>query len=159
MQPSLYKRPESVLVLVYTKNSEILLMRRLVPKDFWQSVTGSLEQGETPLQAARRELREETDLSAHGLEDCHHSHGFEIYPLWRHRYAPGTTTNREHVFRLCLASAVAVAIDRKEHEAFVWLTRQEALRRVSSYTNREAIERWVPEPVTMNDRQESVSDA
>lgn len=146
-------------MLVYTKNSEVLLMRRLQPKGFWQSVTGSLEPGETPLQAARRELCEETGLCAHGLKDCHHSQSFEIYPLWRHRYAPGTTENREHVFRLCLASAVSVAIDRREHEAFAWLNKQDALKRVSSYTNREAIERWVPGLAAINNRQESVSDA
>jgi dATP pyrophosphohydrolase len=134
-------------------------MRRLQPNDFWQSVTGSLQPDETPLQAARRELREETGLSDRGLKDCHHSHRFEIYPLWRHRYAPGVTKNREHVFRLCLDSAVSVTLDRKEHEIFIWLSRQEALRRVSSYTNREAIERWVPELAAVANRRESIRDA
>ncbi len=159
MRLSAYKRPESVLVLVYTRNSEVLLMRRHQPKDFWQSVTGSLETDETPLQAARRELQEETGLASQGLKDCHHSHSFEIYPLWRHRYAPGVTRNREHVFRLCLPSRMDISIDRKEHETFVWLNKHDALKRVSSYTNKDAIERWVPESATFVDLQSSDSDA
>ena len=159
MTVSTYKRPESVLVVVYTIRSEVLLLRRLQPKGFWQSVTGSLEAGESPFQAARRELSEETGLSSHGLKDCHHSNSFEIYPLWRHRYEPGVIRNREHVFRLCLSSSMAISIDHKEHEAVVWLEKQEALKRVSSYTNRDAIDRWVSDSASANVSPESVSDA
>ena len=38
-----YKRPESVLVVVYTRSNEILALRRKQPNYFWQSVAGSLE--------------------------------------------------------------------------------------------------------------------
>ena len=54
-----HKRPESVLVLVYTEASEVLMLRRTYPSDFWQSVTGSLEWGEKPYDTAVRELWEE----------------------------------------------------------------------------------------------------
>ena len=53
---SLFKRPESVLVVVYTQQLDVLLICRQKPAGFWQSVTGSLEPGETPSQAAGREL-------------------------------------------------------------------------------------------------------
>ena len=55
-----YKRPESVLVVIYSLTGHVLMMQRVFPREFWQSVTGSLEWGEQPAQAAVRELREET---------------------------------------------------------------------------------------------------
>ena len=68
--PLSYKRPESVLVVIHTERGEVLQLRRREPADFWQSVTGSLHAGETPLQAAIREVREETGLAADaGLTD------------------------------------------------------------------------------------------
>jgi dATP pyrophosphohydrolase len=54
------KLPRSVLVLVHTSDA-VLLLERLQPAGFWQSVTGSLEPGEDWEDAARRELEEETE--------------------------------------------------------------------------------------------------
>ncbi|HSP01262.1 MAG TPA: dihydroneopterin triphosphate diphosphatase, partial [Thioalkalivibrio sp.] len=97
-----YKRPESILVVVHTLGGEVLLLRRLNPPDFWQSVTGSLEQGESAQAAARRELYEETGLDAAGLVDAHRQFRFTIHTAWRHRYAPDAHENLEHVFLLAL---------------------------------------------------------
>jgi dATP pyrophosphohydrolase len=144
MSSSTYKRPESVLIIIFTVASEVLLLRRLQPVGFWQSVTGALEWGEQPSQAAQREIVEETGLSGYPIINCHQSHHFEIYPLWRHLYAPGVTRNLEHVFRLCLSSCCEISLDKSEHDIFKWCNRKEAIARVSSYTNRDAIEHWVP---------------
>ena len=141
---SRYRRPESILVVIYTTGAQVLLLRRRQPANFWQSVTGALEWGEHTRHAASREVKEETSLSSEGLEDCQQVHTFEIYPLWRHRYAPGTTQNRESVFRLCVPSPVCPVLDHNEHDAYAWLSKNEALARVSSYTNRDAIRQWVP---------------
>ena len=138
-----HKRPESALVIVYTQGNEVLMLRRRYPENFWQSVTGSLEWGEDPLQAAIRELQEETGLVTKAVRDCHHSRTFEIYPIWRERYPPGVTQNREHVFRLLLPEKVDIQINEKEHEEFIWLPRAQAASRASSHTNRAAILRWV----------------
>ena len=51
---SAWKRPESVLVVVYTVAGEFLLMERAQPVGFWQSVTGSLRWDVQPAAAARR---------------------------------------------------------------------------------------------------------
>ncbi|MGH8503812.1 MAG: dihydroneopterin triphosphate diphosphatase [Gammaproteobacteria bacterium] len=142
----LHKRPESVLVVVYTIRCEVLMLRRKWPPDFWQSVTGSLEWDETPAQAARRELAEESGLAADGLIDCNDSHMFAIYPMWRHRYAPGVTQNREHVFRLTLPGRRDIVLDESEHQQFAWLPKAEAAARATSHTNRDAILTWVPDP-------------
>jgi len=138
-----YKRPESVLVIVYTEAGEVLMLRRKYPKDFWQSVTGSLEWDENPQQAAARELHEETGIEGMELQDCEFSQIFEIYEIWRDRYEPGVTENKEHVFLLQLPNKVDIQLDAREHDEFSWMTKQEAAKQAFSHTNREAIERWI----------------
>ncbi len=141
-----YKRPESVLVLVYTSAGEVLLLRRADDADFWQSVTGSLEPDETPAQAAPRELAEETGITGVAPRDRQASTRFVIYPQFRHRYAPGVTHNLEHVFTVELAAPVAVRLAPREHLEYRWLARDEAIRLARSPSNRAAIERFVPAP-------------
>jgi dATP pyrophosphohydrolase len=129
-----------VLVVVYARSGEVLLMERHEPPGWWQSVTGSLEPGETPWDAAVRELREETGLAADGLVDLGISQSFTIAPAWRHRFAPGVTENLEHAFALGLDAPVDVRMDPTEHVRFAWLPRAVALERAASYTNRAGIE-------------------
>jgi dATP pyrophosphohydrolase len=136
-----YKRPESVLVVVYTRMGEVLLMRRTRPADFWQSVTGSLAWGESPMQAARRELFEETGLMAgNRLVDLGRSVRFPILPAWRGRYAHNARSNLEHWFALPLSQRCLIRINRDEHSAYRWLAYPQAMRLVSSWTNRDAIQ-------------------
>lgn len=134
------KRPESVLVVVYTKSLECLLLERSVPRGFWQSVTGSLRWDETPAECAARELREETGIEANGLVDARVERTFPILPEWQARYAPGTTTNLEHRWYLELAERVPVRLNPHEHAGYEWLPVREAIVRVCSWTNREALE-------------------
>jgi dATP pyrophosphohydrolase len=140
-----FKRPESVLVLVYTRGGEVLLMRRAQPADFWQSVTGSLAWGEEPRAAARRELFEETGLTADAdLLDCGVTNRFPIRPPWRARYDPGVRENTEYVFRVALQARRPVTLNPAEHREYVWLPRDAAAARASSPTNRDAILAFVP---------------
>ena len=141
-----YKRPESVLVVVYTITGEVLLLRRVRPPDFWQSVTGSMRWDETdPLVTARRELAEETGLSRElPIVDCDWSQRFPIKPEWRARYAPGVTENLEHVFRLELPEPWPIVLSPHEHSEYLWLPREQAAWRTASWTNRDAILRCVP---------------
>jgi len=134
-----FKRPESVLIVVHTADGEVLLLRRADREDFWQSVTGSLEPGETPIEAARRELAEETGLDASGIVDCHRRRHFPIAPEWRHRYAPDVTHNLEHEFRLGVGVRCQPRLDRAEHDDHVWLDIPDAAERANSWTNRVAI--------------------
>jgi len=138
-----YKRPESVLVVVYTKTGQVLMLRRKFPDEFWQSVTGSLEWGESVQQAAVRELYEETGLAGDNLVDCESSHEFEIYTIWRDRYAPGVTKNLEHVFLLPLDECETITMDGKEHCEYQWVPYEEAIQLATSHTNGEAISQWV----------------
>lgn len=138
-----YKRPESVLVLVYTDNGQVLLLQRRSPPDFWQSVTGSLEPAETPVQAAVREVREETGLTDITVIDCQRRNRFPIHPAWRHRYAPAIRENLEHVFRVALTAPCPIQM-AQEHTDYRWLPRDEAIQRASSDTDRDALRDYVP---------------
>ena len=136
------RRPESVLVLVYADDRQVLLLRRVSPFDFWQSVTGSLEPGESPAETARRELLEETGLSGEGrLIDTGTRRAFTIDPRWRNRYAPGVTENVEYEWRYRLPRPLAITADPAEHSEWQWVAIDDAIRQVWSWTNREALER------------------
>ncbi len=138
-----YKRPESVLVVIYTVSGEVLLLERCQPAGYWQSVTGSLEWGEVARDAAIREVREETGLQVQDkLVDCGYSNRFEIVPAWRALYAPDVDWNTEHVFRVELAATDPICINTEEHVLAEWVPAQQAAGRVVSHTNRTAIERY-----------------
>jgi dATP pyrophosphohydrolase len=134
------KQPVSVLVVLHDGNGYILLIERADRAGFWQSVTGSIEAGETLAQTARREVQEETGitLSDGQLHDWQQSRQYEIYPHWRHRYPPGITRNTEHVFSARIAPDTSIKLS-KEHTAFCWLERTDAAEKVFSPSNRQAI--------------------
>jgi dATP pyrophosphohydrolase len=135
-----YKRPESVLVVVYTRQGEVLMLRRTRPSDFWQSVTGSLSWGESPANAARRELYEETGIMAGDrLIDLNRGAEFPILPAWRARYAPSALSNREHWFALQLDYRRIPRLLAEEHTEYRWLPLERAARLATSWTNRDAI--------------------
>ena len=136
-----YKRPESVLVLVYTRTGEVLMLRRRQPDNFWQSVTGSLEWDEIAMQAARRELREETGLDAAQVIDRGTTNRFPILPAWSARYAPGVCFNREHWFALRLPDRRLIRLNPAEHLEYRWLPTARAAALATSWTNRDAIRR------------------
>ncbi|MBZ2205796.1 dihydroneopterin triphosphate diphosphatase [Massilia soli] len=139
-----HKIPESVLVVIHTSDLEVLLIERADRPGFWQSVTGSIDfPGEALTDTAARELFEETGIVADGssivLRDWHLSNIYEIYPTWRHRYAPGITHNTEHVFSVCVPRDIPILLSEREHLQYAWLPFLEAADRCFSASNAEAV--------------------
>jgi dATP pyrophosphohydrolase len=158
-----FKIPESVLVVIYTINLEVLLIERADKPGFWQSVTGSKDTLlESLMETAAREVKEETGIvigDFHSLEgigqsrkentastipaanlcDWKLSNVYEIYPVWRHRYAPGITHNTEHVFGLLVPRDIPITLAPREHVNYLWLPYREAADKCFSPSNAEAI--------------------
>lgn len=138
------KIPQSVLVVVYTRALDVLLLERADHPGFWQSVTGSLASEVELLRATcAREVFEETGLQAPpaSFDDWKLEHTYAIYPQWLHRYAPGVTHNVEHVFGLAVEHPFVVALAAREHRASRWLPWRDAADACFSWTNAEAIRR------------------
>jgi dATP pyrophosphohydrolase len=139
-----FKIPESVLVVIHSADLQVLLIERADRPAFWQSVTGSLDAPHEPLLAtAARELWEETGIVADGerivLRDWQLSNVYEIYPVWRHRYAPGVTQNTEHVFSVQVPRDIPITLSPREHVNHLWLPYLAAADKCFSPSNAEAI--------------------
>ena len=150
MQPAVphrYKVPRSVLVVVYTPALDVLLIERADHPGYWQSVTGAKDCARESYEAtARREVREETGIEVgsaavpdSALRDWHLANVYDIYPQWRHRYAPGVTRNTERVFGLVVPAGTPVTLAPREHLRWQWLPWRDAAAACFSSSNAEAI--------------------
>jgi dATP pyrophosphohydrolase len=146
-----FKIPESVLVVIYTPLLDVLMLQRTgteVGVEHWQSVTGSKDRWDEPWhETAAREVLEETGIDAYApgcqLDDWQLENHYDIWPQWRHRYAPGVVRNRERVFGLCVPTGTPVCLNPREHVRWQWLPRLEAADLCFSASNAEAC-LWLP---------------
>lgn len=149
-----FKRPESVLVVLYNEHKQVLVIQRLDDANFWQSVTGTMEANEAPIQTAQREVLEETGIDLRfnrkekngflqHLMDCRQVNQYSIRPQWRYRYEAGVTNNFEYVFCACVPSKANIILT--EHSAYEWLSKTAAIEKVWSPSNKRAIAQFVPQ--------------
>lgn len=141
-----YKNNQSVLVVIYTKDTNrVLMLQRQDAPSFWQSVTGTIERGETPKNTAVRELWEEVRLeiseNSTALFDCNESIEFEIFPHFRYKYAPNVTYCREHWFLLAMEQEFEPILS--EHLAYQWVSPEQAIQMTKSSNNAEAIRKYI----------------
>lgn len=141
MRAKKYKIPVSVLVVIHTPDLQVLLLERADHPGYWQSVTGSQNEGETLEQTAIREVREETGIDAtrYRLRDWKLSNDYEIFPEWRWRYAPGVSRNTEHAFGLLVPRPLEIRLAPREHLGYQWLPYDLAQQKVFSWSNAAAL--------------------
>lgn len=136
------KLPISVLVVIHDPQGQVLLIERADHPGFWQSVTGSVEPEDASLlHTAAREVGEETGICVQpdDIQDWGLSNVYEIYPAWRHRYAPGVTHNTEHLMSLCVPAGTLPRLSPREHTAWQWLEARAAADQCYSSSNAEAL--------------------
>ena len=143
MTSTLYKIPQSVLVVIYTLSGQVLLIRR-TDAGTWQSVTGSKDFGDEDwADTAAREVQEETGIDARHpqcrFQDWQLENVYDIYPMWRWRYAPEVSRNTERVFGLCVPEQTPITLSPAEHTDWQWLHWQAAADHCFSPSNAEAI--------------------
>lgn len=135
-----------MLVVIYAKDTNrVLMLQRKDDPTFWQSVTGSIEAEEKPIEAAKREIKEETGLQISSqkqlLVDCNQQIEFEIFPHFRYKYAPNITHCIEHWFLLPLESEQEPILS--EHLAYRWVSAEEAINMTKSPNNADAIRQYL----------------
>ena len=129
------------MVVIHTPEHHCLLLERVHPVGFWQSVTGTLHWDESPAETATREVIEETGLNPDGLVNARLQQRFPILPEWRSRYAADVTENLEHLWYLPVPAVGPVTLNPEEHTAFQWLPLEDAIATATSWTNRVGLER------------------
>jgi lipoyl(octanoyl) transferase len=128
-----------VKVVVHDRARVLLLHRRAERGNFWQPITGSIEDGESPLATARREIEEETgatsDPSPLGL-----TQSFMIDSAYLASRYPSPIIASEIGFTAPLDSLQPIQLDDAEHDHYGWFTFPEAYERIQWTDDREALE-------------------
>jgi lipoyl(octanoyl) transferase len=128
----------TVSVVPVGDDGRVLLLRRSEARGgFWQQVTGRLEPGESPAEAARRELREETGADV-PVEPLGYRHAFALAP-GLNRVRPGALVIvEETAFSARLPPGFSAALS-DEHAEHAWATPDDAAARLRFAGLRKAI--------------------
>lgn len=140
------RTPRNVLVFPFRRRAdaglEFAVFRRADdPGEFWQGVAGGVEDGETLLDAARRELAEETGLqpptSSWLALDAQASVPATVFRDWR-AWGLDTFVVHQFAFGVEVGAAAAVTLSH-EHTEHRWVGLDEAQALVRYDSNRTAL--------------------
>jgi lipoyl(octanoyl) transferase len=127
--------PRDVAVQVFKATPEgarFLMLRRVPDRGgFWQGITGAPLPGETDMQAAIREVREETgfDVSS-SVFPLRVAYSYALRPelaeRWRARYGAGVHDISVVAFGAGVPNGLDPRLDPAEHDRFAWCDYREA---------------------------------
>jgi lipoyl(octanoyl) transferase len=129
-----------VKVLVHDGERVLLLHRKPERGNFWQPITGTIEDGESPLEAARRELAEETGHAGEP-RPLDLTQSFMIESQYLEARHPAPIVVSETAYETPFDSRLPVRIDAEEHDEGGWFTFAEAYERIRWTDDREALDR------------------
>jgi 8-oxo-dGTP pyrophosphatase MutT (NUDIX family) len=134
-------RGDQEIVVVVRREGEFLVMRRAPERlGYWSLVAGGLEPEETPQEAARRELLEETGLRAE-VRPLPIALSYSLRddpPAIRARYGPGIERVTVHAFVADAEAGWEPTLDA-EHDVYRWCGLEEAVELMAYETTREAL--------------------
>jgi 8-oxo-dGTP pyrophosphatase MutT (NUDIX family) len=122
------------------------LLLKTIPRrgGFWQPITGGLEDGETKIEALKREITEETEIKniIKIIEDVHY-YEFPDPDLidYFKRHGHACKHLKEYAFGVEVSSDEKVVLDGKEHSEFKWCGFQEALTLMKWKGNKDALKK------------------
>jgi dATP pyrophosphohydrolase len=134
-------RGDQEVVIVVRRGPEVLVMRRAPERlGYWSLVAGGLELDETPLEAAQRELFEETGLEAvvRPLPVALSYSLLDDPPAIRARYGPGIERVTVHAFVVDAPVKWEPTLDA-EHDLHEWCDLGEALALLMYDTTKDAV--------------------
>jgi lipoyl(octanoyl) transferase len=136
-------RPENIRlikIVLHDREQRVLLLHRKPERgNFWQPITGAIEDGETTLEAARRELLEETGTAGEPRA-MDMTQSFMIESLFLASRLGEPIIASEVGFEMPFDSSVPVRVDHEEHDGHGWFTFAEAYAKLRWTDDREALE-------------------
>jgi 8-oxo-dGTP pyrophosphatase MutT (NUDIX family) len=129
---------QGILFRKINRGIQFLLLKRTPEKEgFWQPVTGGLEEGETKVEALKREVWEETGIkNVVGIVE-----NVDYFEYSEADFIKGYDFIKEYVFGVEVEPDERVALDGKEHSEYRWCGIQEALQLLHWKENKEALKK------------------
>jgi len=139
------ERPETlrlIKVIIHNGDHRVLLLHRKPHRgNFWQPITGTIEPGESPIDAARREIVEETGTPGEP-KDIGLVQSFMIESQYLASRYPSPIIVSETGFAAHADPQVPIRMDPTEHDEYGWFTFEEAYGKIRWTDDREALEQF-----------------